>query len=46
MRLIPTCDDAQSPTLKAAVHAGTVLMHVVILVYHVRCALRHWSHRA
>ena len=44
--VVPTCDDARSPTLKAFVHAATAVLHVVIVAYHLRNFFFHWSHRS
>ena len=43
--IIPTCDNVQSQTMKALVHGGTVLLHVLIVAYHLRNAVYHWRQR-
>ena len=44
--IIPTCENVKSPALKALVHAGTLLLHLVIAAYHARNVVYHLAHCA
>lgn len=40
-RLFPTCDNAQSPSLKAAIHGATAGFYLLMVVYHGKAVAFH-----
>lgn len=42
--MLPTCDNMKSPLGKAAIHAATAVLTLVIAAYHARNALYHTWH--
>ena len=43
--MIPTCDDTDTPTLKAVVHLTTAFLYGVMLAYHTVAGINHWRTR-